>query len=286
MITYKKLDVHGLQIFYREAGDASKPTILLLHGFPSSSHMYRDLIADLQDDFHLIAPDYPGFGFSSMPDKSEFSYTFDHIAQVMEQFIDQLGLKKFNLYVHDYGAPIGYRIASKRPELIQSLLIQNANAYLEGLGPNLAAIPPFWTNRNAETEEPIRGLLSLEGTKFQYLDGAENPENISPDAYYLDQYFLDRPGNSEIQLDLLFDYQNNVPLFDIWQQYFRQHQPSALIIWGENDRFFVEAGARAYQKDLKDTEVHLVNSGHFALEEFHREIAQHITHFLSKRNLK
>lgn len=286
MIQYKNLVVNGLQIFYREAGDASKPTILLLHGFPSSSHMYRDLIADLQNDFHLIAPDYPGYGFSSMPAKTEFSYTFDNIAQVMEQFIDALGLKKFNLYVQDFGAPIGYRIASKRPELIQNLLIQNANAYMEGIGPNMAAIPPFWANRNVETEAPIRGLLSLDGTKFQYLDGAENPENISPDAYYFDQYFLDRAGNDEIQLDLLFDYQNNVPQFDFWQAYFREHQPSALIIWGKNDKFFIDAGAFAYQKDLKDSEIYLVNSGHFALEEYHQAIATQIIQFLNKKNSK
>ena len=285
-VIYKTEKVDGLDIFYREAGPANAPTILLLHGFPSSSHMYRDLINDLKDSYHVIAPDYPGFGNSSFPDRSQFRYTFDNLSAVIEKFIDAKGLKKFALYIQDYGAPVGLRIASRRPELISALIIQNGNAYTEGFGPYLAPFPPFWNARNAETEKPLRDFLTITGTKLQYLDGVENPENINPDAYNLDQAYLDRPGNVEVQLDLFFDYQNNPKQYPVWQNYFSTKQPATLIVWGKNDKFFTAAGAEAYKKHLKDIDFHLLNTGHFALEDYHSEIAAYIKDFLSKRKIK
>jgi len=281
-VIYKTITIDGAKIFYREAGETSRPLILLLHGFPSSSHMYRDLINDLADRYHLIAPDYPGFGNSDMPAREAYTYTFDNLSYTIEKFIDALQLKKINLYIQDYGSPVGYRIAVRRPELIQSLIIQNANAYEDGLGPALEDGKRFWANRNEETEKAMRWILSLDGTKLQYLDGTENPEKISPDAYHYDQYFLERPGNKEIQLDLLYDYQNNIKLYPVWQKYLRDHQPPALITWGKNDALFTGSGALAYKKDLPNAEVHLLNTGHFALEEYHTEIAAHIDTFLKK----
>ena len=284
-VRYQTIRIDGLDVFYREAGDVSQPTILLLHGFPSSSHMYRDLITDLAGSYHLVAPDYPGFGHSSAPDPTQFAYTFDRLSEVIEGFIDTLGLTSFSLFVQDYGAPVGYRIAARRPELIQALLIQNANAYLEGIGPAMAAIPAFWAERNAATEAPLRDLMTLKGTKFQYLTGAQHPERISPDAYHYDQYFLDRPDNGEIQLDLLYDYQHNILRYEEWHQYLRDHQPPALITWGENDPFFIAAGAMAYQQDLPHAEIHLLPTGHFALEEYHHEVAGYIRQFLTRRGI-
>ncbi len=284
--SYKTEKVDGLDIFYREAGSPSAPTILFLHGFPSSSHMYRDVMNDLKDSYHVIAPDYPGFGNSSFPSKDEFKYNFDNLASVIEKFIDAKGLKKFTLYVQDYGSPVGFRIASRRPELISALIIQNAIAHPDGIGPYLAAFPPFWKERNATTEKPLRDFLTINGTKLQYLDGAESPDKISPDAYNLDQSYLDRPGNVEAQLDLFSDYQNNVAQFAVWQDYFTKKQPAALIIWGKNDKFFTTAGAEAYKKQLKNVEIHLFNSGHFALEEHHAEAAKLIKNFMTKRNIK
>jgi len=279
-VLYKSINIEGINIFYREAGDVTKPLILLLHGFPSSSHMYRDLINDLKNDFHLIAPDYPGFGNSDMPSTDAYEYTFDNLSVTIEKFIDALGLQKFSLYMQDYGAPVGYRIALRRPELITSLLIQNGNAYEEGLGPAIDDGKRFWANRNEETEGAMPQALTLEGTKFQYLNGTENPEKISPDAYHYDQYFLDREGNDKIQLALLYDYRNNITQYPAWQQWLRTKQPPTLITWGKNDVFFTAEGARAYKKDLPDAEIHLLNTGHFALEEFHEEIAGYIKAFL------
>jgi pimeloyl-ACP methyl ester carboxylesterase len=281
-VYYKSIAIEGVTIFYREAGNVSKPTILLLHGFPSSSHMYRNLIDELSDQYHLIAPDYPGFGNSEMPARTAYNYTFDNLSVTIEKFIDAIGLKKFSLYMQDYGSPVGYRIAVRRPELIQALLIQNANAYVEGLGPAIQDGQNYWANKNEETEKAMRGILTLEGTKLQYLDGVENPEKISPDAYHYDQYFLNRPGNVEIQLDLLYDYRHNITLYPVWQKYLRETQPPTLITWGKNDALFTEAGALAYKKDLKNPEIHLFNTGHFALEEFHSEIASLIKTFLAK----
>jgi pimeloyl-ACP methyl ester carboxylesterase len=283
-ISYNTLSIDGVNVFYREAGSRSNPVILLLHGFPSSSHMYRDLMNDLADRFYLIAPDYPGFGNSDMPDRGKYTYTFDNLSVTIEKFIDALNLTKFNLYMQDYGSPVGYRIAVRRPELIDALIIQNANAYEEGIGPAIEDGKRFWANRNTETENAMRNILTQEGTKMQYIDGVEDVRKISPDAYTYDQLFLDRPGNKEIQLDLLYDYRNNITLYPVWQKYLRNHQPPALITWGKNDAMFTEKGALAYKKDLPNAEIHLLNTGHFALEEFHTEIAAYIDLFLSAGN--
>lgn len=280
-IYYNTLSVDGVNIFYREAGSRSNPAILLLHGFPSSSHMYRDLMNDLADRYYLIAPDYPGFGNSDMPDRDKYTYTFDNLSVTIDKFIDALKLTKFSLYMQDYGSPVGYRIAVRRPELIEALLIQNANAYQEGIGPAIDDGKRFWANRNAETENAMRNILTSEGTKFQYIDGVEDARKISPDAYRYDQLFLDRPGNKEIQLDLLYDYRNNLTLYPMWQKYLREYQPRTLITWGKNDAMFTERGALAYKKDLPKAEIHLLNTGHFALEEFHTEIAAYIDNFLT-----
>ena len=277
---YKNVKIEGVNVFYREAGASTATPILLLHGFPSSSHMYRDLISDLKGDFRLIAPDYPGFGNSDMPPLSEFGYRFDRLAEIVEKFVLTLKLEKFYLYMQDYGGPIGLRLATKYPERIAGLIIQNANAYMEGVGEALAKpVMPFWQNRTAETEAPLRGLLTIDGTKLQYQAGSKNPETLSPDAWTFDQLKLDRPGNTDIQLALLFDYQNNVPLFEVWQKYFRTHSPRTLIAWGKGDPFFVEAGARAYLRDLPKAELHFLDAGHFALEDHHEEIAELITRF-------
>ncbi|MBL0743568.1 alpha/beta fold hydrolase [Chryseolinea lacunae] len=284
-IQYKKIAIDGLSIFYREAGNPQHPTLLLLHGFPSSSHMYRDLIRNLADRYHLVAPDYPGFGLSDMPARNAFAYTFDNLSVVIEKFIDALKLTHFTVYMQDYGAPVGYRVALRRPELIQALVLQNGNAYEEGLGPAIDDGKKFWANRNAETENAMRGALTLEGTTFQYLHGTEDASRINPNAYHHDQYFLDRPGNAEIQLDLLYDYRNNLTLYPAWQQFLRDRQPPALIAWGKNDPFFTDKGALAYLRDLPNAEVHLLNTGHFALEEFHEQIADYIDAFLRKHNI-
>jgi pimeloyl-ACP methyl ester carboxylesterase len=282
MTTYNYVEVHGHKMFYREAGDKSAPTIVLLHGFPTSSHMYRNLIPQLADTLHVIAPDYIGFGYSDAPKAAEFSYTFDNLATHVEKLlVGVLGLKKFSIYVQDYGAPVGYRIASKHPEAIDGIVVQNGNAYVEGIGAAFDPMKPFWANRNKETEKPVRGLLSLETTTFQYMHGAKNPKAISPDNWTFDQNFLDRPGNDAIQLDLLYNYSSNVALYDGWHEYFRTSQPRMLIVWGKNDPFFTVEGAKAYQRDLPKAELHLLDTGHFALEEEGDFIAERIKAFLS-----
>jgi len=281
-IHHRTLNVEGLDIFYREAGSPDKPALLLLHGFPSSSHMFRNLIPALADDFHIIAPDYPGYGHSSAPDAGQFSYTFDRLSEVIEAFLVKLGITRFALYIQDFGAPVGLRIAARHPEWISALIVQNGNAYAEGFSAAFAAFEPFWQNRNAETEVPLRGFLTLDTTRFQYTHGARNVEAISPDSWTHDQALLDRPGNDLIQLSLLHDYQSNPPQFAVWQEYFRKHQPPTLIAWGRNDPFFTEAGAHAYLKDLPDARLHLLDSGHFALEEDGEHIATLIQQFLTR----
>ena len=285
-ISYKTVKVDGLDIFYREAGDKNKPTILLLHGFPSSSHMYRDLINDLSDSYHLIAPDYPGFGQSSAPSTTAYKYSFDNLTVTMNHFIDALGLKKFSLYLQDYGGPVGFRIASQRPELIQALIVQNANAYNEGLGEALKPLVAYIQNPNAETEKGARGFLSIDATKWQYTDGAEDVSRISPDSYTTDQFYLDRPGNDQIQLTLFRDYGSNLPLYDVWQTYFKKYQPAALVISGKNDKLFIAPGAEAYKNDIKEAQISLLNGGHFVLEEKHKEAADLIKAFLIKKGIK
>ncbi|HAG84369.1 MAG TPA: hydrolase [Cyanobacteria bacterium UBA12227] len=283
MTTYRTVSINGLDIFYREAGSRDNPTILLLHGFPTSSHMFRNLIPALADKFHLVAPDYPGYGNSSMPRLDEFDYTFDHLAEIVEKFITAIDLKKYSLYVMDYGAPIGYRIAAKYPERVQALIVQNGNAYEEGLREFWEPIRAYWQERSPKNAEKLKYLVTLEATKWQYTNGVRNPEAISPDTWTIDQLFLDRPGNEEIQLALFYSYDTNPPLYPQWQEYFRKHQPPTLIVWGKNDYIFPAEGAYPYQRDLKDVEFHLLDTGHFALEEDGDVIANYIGQFLASR---
>jgi pimeloyl-ACP methyl ester carboxylesterase len=282
-LNFKTVKVDGLDIFYREAGDKNKPTILLLHGFPSSSHMYRDLINDLSADYYLIAPDYPGFGQSSSPSPSAYNYSFDNLALTIKHFTDALELKKFILYVQDYGGPVGFRIATQSPEMIQALIVQNANAYNEGLGDALRPLVDYIQNQNPETEKGVRVFLSFGTTKWLYMDGAEDVSKISPDSYTIDQYYLDRPGNDEIQLTLFRNYGTNLPLYDTWHSYFRKYQPATLVISGKNDKLFIAAGAEAFKKDIRDAQISLLNGGHFVLEEKHAEAASIIKSFLFKK---
>jgi pimeloyl-ACP methyl ester carboxylesterase len=283
MTTFHTVSIDGLDIFYREAGSRSNPTILLLHGFPTSSHMFRNLIPALADRFHLVALDYPGYGNSSMPTVSEFDYTFDRLAEIVEKFITAIDLKKYSLYVMDYGAPIGYRIAAKYPERVQALIVQNGNAYEEGLREFWEPIEAYWQDRSPENADKLKHLFTLEATKWQYTNGVRNLESISPDTWNMDQPFLDRPGNSEIQLALFYSYGTNPPLYPQWQEYFRKYQPPTLIVWGKNDYIFPAEGAYPYQRDLKDVEFHLLDTGHFALEEDGDAIANYIGQFLTSR---
>lgn len=281
---FKSLKVRDIEVFYREAGSPEAPVILLLHGFPSSSHMYRNIMDHLSGSYRVIAPDYPGFGSSSCPPPEEFEYTFDHIARLMEEFIDLLGLTKFSLYMQDYGGPVGFRIAARRPELIQSLIIQNANAYLEGLGPQVQKMKHLESTGNTEgLKEAVNYMLSYEGLKAQYLEGAEDPERISPDAWLSDHCYLERPGKKEIQAVLFADYGSNFPLYPVWQAYLKKYQPPALILWGKNDTIFTVPGAEAYARDIADHELHILNGGHFALEEHHLTIAKLVCDFLDKK---
>ena len=280
-IHYKNASIDGLNIFYREAGSAARPAIVLLHGFPSSSHMYRDLIPQLAVHYHVIAADLPGFGYSSQPAISDFAYTFDHLAEVIDRFLDTIGLTRYSIYVHDYGSPVGFRLFLKHPERIEAIISQNGNAYTEGLSPFWAeTIEPYWKSKTPETEAKARALLTLESTRFQYTTGVQNPEFINPDSYFFDQATLDRPGNQEIQLALFYDYQNNVKQYPQWHETLRKHQPPLLAVWGKNDPIFLPAGAEAFRRDVPGAEVHFLDTGHFALEDHAGPIAQHILRFL------
>jgi pimeloyl-ACP methyl ester carboxylesterase len=282
-IRYKTIVVDGLEIFYREAGLDDAPTILLLHGFPTSSHMFRNLIPALSDKFHLVAPDYPGFGNSSMPKVDEFDYTFDHFAEIIDSFIEKLGLKIYSLYVMDYGAPVGYRIAAKHPERVESLIVQNGNAYEEGLMEFWDPIKAYWKEKSKENADVLKNnLLTIEATKWQYTNGVRDPETIAPENWFHDQYLMDRPGNKDIQLQMFYDYGSNPPLYPEWQAYFREYQPPTLIVWGKNDYIFPAEGAHPYRRDLKNVEFHLLDTGHFALEEDGDFIAGRIREFLEK----
>jgi pimeloyl-ACP methyl ester carboxylesterase len=281
MTQYKTTEIDNLDIFYREAGSPEQPSILLLHGFPSSSHMYRNLIDELKDDYHLVAPDYPGFGYSGFPRKQEFDYSFDRISEVIEAFCQKIGLTSFSPFMQDYGAPVGFRIAERNPDWIQTLLIQNGNAYKEGIGPTFDPIRELWNDRNEDTEQTIMDLFTLETTRWQYHHGASNPELISPDSYTLDQFLMDRPKNKEMQLELQYDYRNNVKEYPKWHAYFEEHQPPALVVWGKNDTFFPADGARAYEQHLDNLEVHLLDSGHFPLEEYADVTATFVRKFLT-----
>jgi pimeloyl-ACP methyl ester carboxylesterase len=282
MTTFQYANVQGLKLFYREAGSKTSPTIVLLHGFPSSSHMFRDLIPQLADKFHVIAPDYVGFGYSDAPGAGTFDYTFDNLSVYVEELLfGVLGLKKFSIYVQDYGAPVGYRIASRHQDAIEGIVVQNGNAYAEGIGAGFDSMKPFWANRNAETEKPVRELLKKETTVFQYTHGVKDLSRISPDAYTVDQLFLDRPGNDVIQLSLLHNYQSNLALYDGWHGFFRSKQPKTLIVWGKNDPFFTVEGAQAYLRDIPKAKLHLLDTGHFALEDSCEFIAQQIIKFFA-----
>jgi pimeloyl-ACP methyl ester carboxylesterase len=279
---HRTMTVDGLEIFYREAGPVSAPTVVLLHGFPTSSHMFRHLIPALSDTFHVVAPDYPGFGYSAMPTVEEFDYTFDHLADVIDGFVQKLGLATYSLYVMDYGAPVGFRLAVKHPERVQALIVQNGNAYTEGLGEFWQPFRAYWKGRTEKNATPLQKFLNLEATKWQYTHGVRNREAISPDNWIVDQYFQDRPGNKAIQLQLFYDYGSNPPRYPQWQAYFRAYQPPTLVVWGKNDTIFPAAGAHPYPRDLHTIEVHLLDTGHFALEEDGEVIARHMRHFLTK----
>ncbi len=281
-VTYKTADIDGLGIFYREAGPPSAPTVLLLHGFPSSSHMFRDLIPKLAGKYHVVAPDYPGYGFSDAPPIDRFAYSFERLAEVIERFTEELGLTRYSLYMQDFGGPVGFRLATRHPDRVEALIIQNAVAHAEGLSEGFDPARAFWKNRNPETEKPMRALLSIEMTRFQYLHGAGRPDRISPDSWTLDQALLDRPGNGEIQLAMLYDYRNNPPRYPDWQAYLRERRPPTLIVWGANDPFFTVAGANAYKRDVPDAELHVFDGGHFLLEEYSAEVAALITDFLGR----
>lgn len=280
---YRTVQVDGVEIFYREAGPADAPTILLLHGFPTSSHMFRNLIPRLSDRYHVLAPDYPGFGNSAQPAMTEFEYSFDNLANLVEGFVNRLGIDSYSLYLMDYGAPIGFRLATKYPERVQSLIIQNGNAYEEGLREFWDPVRAYWKDRSGENARPLAGFISPEGVKWQYTHGVRNEELISPDNWNVDLKHLTREGNPEIQLALFYDYQNNVPHYPAWQAYFRKHQPPTLIVWGKNDYIFPAEGAYPYRRDLQNLEFHLLDTGHFALEEDGRVIAGKIRQFLNKQ---
>ena len=305
-VTYKTAKIEDVEIFYREAGDRNNPTILLLHGFPTSSHMFRELMPALADEYHLIAPDYPGFGFSSMPTVDEFDYTFDNVARLIGKFIDQVGLDHYSVYLMDYGAPVGFRIAAANPDRVDSLIVQNGNAYMEGIDNNFwEPIREYWKDRGAVNkgldnpwwinvknayqqpemvnEDALRFLFSLGATKWQYTNGVPNASAVSPDTWGHVQPLLDRDGNQEIQLQMFYSYGSNPPLYPAWQEYLRKHQPPTLIVWGEHDEIFPTAGAAPYKRDLKDLEYHLIDTGHFALESHGQEIANLMRDFLDRK---
>ena len=278
-ITYRTAGVDGINIFYREAGPADAPTLLLLHGFPSAGHMFRDLIPHLVDRFHIVAPDLPGFGQSDMVARGMFTYTFDHIAEVINRFTEVIGLKRFAIYVFDYGAPTGFRIAAKHPERITAIISQNGNAYEEGLSDGWNPIRAYWQDASEKNREALRALLKPETTVWQYTHGVPDATKVSPDGYSLDNFYLSRPGADEVQLDLFGDYKSNIALYPAFQSYFRTHKPPFLAVWGKNDPFFLPAGAEAFRRDIPDGMVRFFDTGHFALETHAAEIAEAIGDF-------
>jgi pimeloyl-ACP methyl ester carboxylesterase len=277
---YKTVKADGLDIFYREAGPKDAPTILLLHGFPTSSNMFRNLIPRLATSFHVVAPDYPGYGQSSMPDRKDFAYTFENYAKLMDQVVDKLGIKRYSLYVMDYGAPVGYRLALMHPERVESLIIQNGNAYDEGLLEFWDPIKKYWNDPTPANRKAIHFLVEPKATRWQYEDGVPDRTLLDPTTWLVDQVGLDRPGNDEIQLDLFYDYRTNVPLYPAFQAFFRKYQPPTLIVWGKNDYIFPAAGAPPYTRDLRKVETHMLDTGHFALETHGIEMADLIKKFL------
>ncbi len=281
---HRTVEIDGFDIFYREAGPAGAPVVLLLHGFPTSSHMFRNLIPALSDRFRLVAPDYPGFGASSMPKLDEFDYSFDNLARMVEQFTDALDLDAYSLYLMDYGAPVGFRLATARPERVRSLIIQNGNAYDEGISDFWRPIQAYWRERSQKHEQTLRNtLLTLDATKWQYTHGLADRTCVSPDNWHHDQFLLDRLGAQEIQVELFYSYRTNPPLYPQWQRYLRERQPPTLIIWGKNDYIFPAEGAEAYKRDLEAPEFHLLDAGHFVLESHCEQVAGLMRSFLERR---
>ncbi len=281
-ISFRKAAAAGFNIFYREAGPKDAPVLLLLHGFPSASHMFRDLIPQLSDRFRVIAPDLPGFGQSDMPERTKFSYTFDNIAGVIDRFTEVIGLAHFAIYVFDYGAPTGFRLAMRHPERIAAIISQNGNAYAEGLSEGWNPIRTYWQDPSAANRAALRAFLTPETTYWQYTHGVADTSAVSPDGYSLDNFYLARPGADEVQLDLFGDYKSNVALYPEFQAYFRKHKPPFLAVWGKNDPFFLPAGAEAFKHDISGAEVHFFDAGHFALETHSAEIAAAIRDFLDR----
>jgi len=279
-IQYKKAEIDGIDIFYRESGDVKKPTLLLLHGFPSSSHMFRELMPMLSDEFHLVAPDLPGFGQTDLPSRDEFEYTFANLANVIGKFTDAIGLGKFAIYIFDYGSPVGLRMALNSPERISAIISQNGNAYEEGLSNGWDPIRAYWKDPSQANRDALRAFLSPATTTFQYTHGVADPSLVSPDGRSLDDFYLARPGVDEVQLDLFKDYATNVSLYPKFQEYFRKHQPPILAVWGRSDPFFLPAGAEAFKRDLPKATVKFFETGHFALETHCKEIAAEIRPFL------
>ena len=281
MIKYRSADVDGLKVFYREAGAADAPALLLLHGFPSASHMFRDLIPLLADRFRIVAPDLPGFGQSDMPARSKFAYTFDHVADVIDRFTEVVGLKRFAVYVFDYGAPTGFRIAVKHPDRITAIVSQNGNAYEEGLSEGWNPIRAYWQEPSQANRDALRTFLAPETTRWQYTHGVSDETTVAPDGLSLDNFYLARPGADEVQLDLFGDYKSNVALYPTFQKYFRTHKPPLLAVWGKNDPFFLPPGAEAFKRDIPGAVVRFLDTGHFALETHASEIAAAIRGFLA-----
>ena len=282
-VHHRTARVDGLDVFYREAGAADAPVLLLLHGFPTSSHMFRNLIPRLASSFRLVAPDYPGFGLSSMPDRARFEYTFDNLTTVVEGLLEQLGLDAYSLYVMDYGAPVGFRLALRDPGRVRGLIVQNGNAYEEGLRDFWDPIKAYWADGSAQHRAALHGFLEPKATREQYETGVPDRTLLDPAAWMVDQIGLDRPGNREIQMDLFYDYRTNVALYPRFQAFFREHQPPTLIVWGKNDPIFPPEGVAPYRGDLPDAETHLLDTGHFALESHGEEIARHIEAFFPAR---
>ncbi len=281
-VQFNTVDVDGLKVFYRDAGDTSRPTVLLLHGFPSASHMFRDLIPELADRYHVVAPDLPGFGMTEQPARDQFSYTFENIAKVIGRFTEVLGLKTFAIYVFDYGAPVGFRLAVETPKRITAIITQNGNTYLEGVSDAFAPVQAYWKEPTQAHRDALRGFLAPQTTLWQYTHGVVDPSLVSPDGRNLDDFYLARPGNDEIQLDLLLDYQSNVTMYGTIHAYLRKYRPPVLAVWGKNDPFFIPPGAEAFRRDVPSADVRFVESGHFALETHAREIGAAMREFLGK----
>ena len=279
---FKTEHVDGINIAYREAGDNKKPSLLLLHGYPSSSHQYRKVFNRLADKYHLIAPDYPGFGHSDFPAPDQYDYTFDNISKTINSFLEKLEIDNYAIVMQDYGAPVGFRIALAHPERVTAIITQNGNAYEEGIGEAWKPIKKLWANRTKENEEVLLDAFSLEGLKWNYTHGTQDVESINPDCWHLDYLRMQRPYAKKVNIDLWYDYQNNLKQYPQWQAYLREHQPPVLVVWGKNDEYFPESGAAAFKKDSKNIEYHIYDTGHFAMEEYGDKIIDEIEKFMTK----